>query len=129
MEKAFPKGTEVLIFNHIRDWGENQDNYHYKKGVIEKSVVIQDPSYLSESSIRNFYTVLGEDGKNYFGTYGNGTIGGSFFRTKEDQAEYLTREIRELQENTELLQKQILSLLQARQELLQEDNVKEQKAK
>ena len=37
------------------------------------------------------YTVLGEDGNEYFGNYGSHVLGDSFFMTKEDYADMLVQ--------------------------------------
>ena len=107
MEKKLPAGTEVLIFKYIREWGIDQDYIHFKKGVIQNSVLSEDLSTHGSPYFKNFYTVKGEDGLLYFGTYGEGTIGGSFFRTKEDHQAYLSGEIRSLQEKRASLDAQI----------------------
>ena len=39
------------------------------------------------------YTVIGEDGKEYFGNYKDPVLGDSFFMTQEDYIHYLERKI------------------------------------
>lgn len=110
MEEKKPAGTEVLIFKHVREWGPKQDNIHFKKGIIQNSFLTEDLATHGSPVFKNFYTVLGEDGCLYFGTYGEGTIGGSFFRTKEDHQAYLSNEIRILQEKRASIDNQIEKL-------------------
>ena len=107
MEEKKPVGTEVLIFKHVREYGPNQDNIHYKKGIIQSSTLTENLSHHGSPVYKEFYTVQGEDGCMYFGTYGEGTVGGSFFRTKEDQIQYLSNEIRRIQEQRESLAMEI----------------------
>ena len=86
-------GDEVLIFKYIREWGINQDYEHYIKGYIVKRKMSDDLSHHgSPWNVMN-YTVIGEDGKEYFGNYKNPILGNSFFMTQEDYIYYLKRKI------------------------------------
>lgn len=82
--KVLPKGTEVLIFRYIKYKGVvSNDEYYLRGTVIDCSSLKEDE--LTPTTL----TVLGEDGCEYWGSYGAPIIGDSFFRTKEDQIEYL----------------------------------------
>lgn len=91
MEKIIPNGTEVLIFKYVREWGPNQDDENYIVGTIKSSRMSDDMSIHGSLKCVQIYEVLGEDGNRYIGTYGNGIIGNSFFRTKEDHIKILKR--------------------------------------
>ena len=93
MEKALENGTKVLIFKYISGWGLNQDMEHYIRGTIIKSEISEDLSYHGSPWNVINYTVLGEDGAEYFGNYGHHTLGCSFFMTEEDYICYLNRKI------------------------------------
>ena len=103
-EKVLPNGTEVLIFKYRREWGLNQDDVNYIKGTIQSSKLTEDLSYHGTEWRKVFYTVLGEDGNNYFGTYGHGSIGGSFFRTPADHIKALKSKINQNKGKIELLE-------------------------
>ena len=87
MEKILENGTEVLIFNYISGWGLEQDMEHYIRGTIIKSEMSEDLSYHGSPWNVINYTVLGEDGIEYFGNYGKHTLGRNFFMTEEDYIE------------------------------------------
>lgn len=91
MEKIIPNGTKVLIFKYVRACGPNQDDENYIVGTVKSSRMSDDMSIHGSSKYVQIYEVLGEDGKRYIGTYGSGTIGNSFFRTKEDHIKMLKR--------------------------------------
>lgn len=119
MEKIIPNGTEVLIFKYIREWGPNQDDENYVVGFVQSSKTSDDLSVHGSSHYVQIYEVLGNDGNKYIGTYGNGLIGNSFFRTKEDHIEVLKRKIScnketilKLQEKNTEYSKQISSLIE-----------------
>lgn len=86
--KILPKGTEVLVFKYTKFKGEVSNDEYYIRGIVE-SCTINNESELTPSIL----TVLGEDGCEYWGSYGAPIIGNSFFRTKEDQIEYLNSRI------------------------------------
>ena len=91
VKKVIKKGSEVLIFNYIPSWGPKQDTKHYIKGIvtnIEMSEYI--PMHGTPKNVIS-YTVLGEDGNEYFGNYGSHVLGDSFFMTKEDYADMLVQ--------------------------------------
>jgi len=119
MEKIIPNGTEVLIFKYVREWGPNQDDENYVVGIVQSSKTSDDLSIHGSSHYVQIYEVLGNDGNRYTGTYGNGLIGNSFFRTKGDQVEILKRKISHNKETITKLQeknneyiKQISSLIE-----------------
>lgn len=89
----YENGTEVLIFNYIPEWKKEQDFYHFIRGKIIKSEISNDLSYHGSSWNITNYTVLGEDGKEYFGNYKNPHLGDSFFLTEEDYVLFLKRKI------------------------------------
>lgn len=86
--KMLPKGTEVLVFKYTKFKGEVSNDEYYIRGIVE-SCTINEESDLTPSIL----TVLGEDGCEYWGSYGAPILGNSFFRTKEDQIEYLQERI------------------------------------
>lgn len=104
MEKSIPKGTEVLIFKYVREWGLNQDDEHFILGVVQSSKKSDDLSCHGSPWYEQIYEVLGEDGNKYIGTYGKGLIGNSFFRTREDHIEALKRKISSNNESILILQ-------------------------
>ena len=87
--KNIEVGQEVLIFNYRRELGPTQDESEYKRGIVTKIGLSEDLAAHGSVWQERLFTVLGEDGHNYFGTYGEGSIGGSFFRTPEDQVKVL----------------------------------------
>ena len=93
MDETLNIGDEVLIFKYIREWGINQDDEHYIKGIVLKSKMSDDLSYHGSPWCVMNYTVLGEDGKEYFGNYRNPNLGDSFFMTQVDYINYLERKI------------------------------------
>ena len=97
-EKIVPNGTEVFIFNYISSW-DDQDYEHFIKGTIKSSEWSDDLSHHGSSWYRRIYTVIGEDGREYIGCYGNGLLGSSFFMTKNHYLAYLQRQIDRNQES------------------------------
>ena len=93
MNNKITEGMEVLIFRYIPEWGYNQDNEHYIIGTVLKKEKYDDVSCHDNSWQKQVYTVLGEDGEVYIGNYGMGLVGNSFFRTREDQINFLRRNI------------------------------------
>ena len=93
MDKELNIGDEVLIFKYITEWGLHQDYEHFIKGIIVKSEISDDLSYHGSPWYKMNYTVLGEDGKKYFGNYKHPHLGNSFFMTKEDYIHFLKRKI------------------------------------
>ena len=81
-ERIYENGTNVFIFKYVLGRRE-QDTKHFIRGIItnqEKSKNIflcKNPLYVMN------YTVLGEDGKEYFGNMGSHVLGDHFFMTKE----------------------------------------------
>lgn len=94
MKEVIPNGTEVLIFHYIREWGTDQDESNYVKGVIQSSKESYDLSYHGTTYNEQIYEVLGNDGKTYYGAYGRGIIGDSFFRTVDDHIKCIKNSIR-----------------------------------
>lgn len=93
MDRVLNIGDEVLIFRYIREWGINQDDECFIRGHVIKSEMSDALSYHGSSWYVMNYTVLGEDGKKYFGNYKEATIGNSFFMTQVDYIHYLERKI------------------------------------
>lgn len=102
MEKIVPNGTEVLIFNYIKEWGPKQDDDKYITGVVQSSTLSDDLSIHGSSYHVLVYKVLGSNGRIYTGTYGYGLIGKYFFRTKEDYIKVLKSRI---SNNNEIISK------------------------
>ena len=98
MNKELNIGEEVLIFRYIPEWGLNQDFEHYIIGNVVKSETSSNLSYHGSPWCTMNYTVLGEDGKKYFGNYINPTLGNSFFMKQEDYIYCLERKIANSQE-------------------------------
>lgn len=93
MNKIIPNGTEVLIFKYVRELGPDQDDENYIVGTVQSSEMSNDLSMHSSPYYVQVYEVLGKDGNIYIGTYGTGSIGNSFFRTKEDHIDILSKKI------------------------------------
>ena len=83
MEEPLEIGTEVLIFNDGNDWDSNQEIEDYIRGTIIKSEMSDDLSYHGSPWYEYYYTVVGENGREYFGRYG------SYFKTEEGYIGYL----------------------------------------
>ena len=98
MDKVLNIVDEVLVFKYIREWGLNQDYEHYVRGNVVKSEMSDDLSYHGSPWCVMNYTVLGDDGIQYFGNYKHPTLGNSFFMTQEDYIHYLERKIANNQE-------------------------------
>ena len=112
-----PNGTEVLIFDYISEWGTDQNYDRYIKGKIIKCELSDDLSYHGSSWHVYNYTVLGEDGREYFGNYGSPVLGGHFFLTKEglikvfkNKMAWNQRNIDKLVKENEEYEKKILKL-------------------
>ena len=88
-KKILPVGTEVLVFKYIREHGPSNDKINYIKGVVMSRKDSNDLSQHGSPWYEQVYTVLGEDGKEYYGTYGNGLLGNAFFRTIDDHIDCL----------------------------------------
>lgn len=88
IDNIIPNGTEVLIFkfvdvNIIRKTEEN-----YIKGIIKNSEIMEYPVMYGSPYERRIYTVIGEDKKEYYGTYGFSTTD-YYFMTTEDYTKKL----------------------------------------
>ena len=94
MDKELNIDDEVLIFKYIPEWGLHQDYEHFIKGNIIKSEISDDLSYHGSPWYKMNYTVLGEDGKQYFGNYKHPHLGNSFFMTKEDYIYFLKNKLK-----------------------------------
>ena len=90
-DKQLPIGSEVLILNRSIYPKQNE----YIKGIIQDSTLSENLSHHNSSSwYEIIYTVRGENGAVYVGTYGRDCIGNNvFFMTKEDYIKYLTEKI------------------------------------
>jgi len=104
MGKVLTKGTEVLIFRYLKQFGPIQNEENYIIGTVQSVKSVDSVSKNGTSSVL-VYEVLGNDGKTYTGTYGTGLIGNSFFRTREDHIDNLKRKIARNDENILKLQK------------------------
>ena len=116
--KNIEVGTEVLIFSYRRELGPTQDESEYKRGIVTKVSLSEDLAAHGSVWQEKLFTVLGEDGHNYFGSYGEGSIGGSFFRTPRDQMNVLRlrqeqnkEQIKRLEEENEQYGDMIASLI------------------
>ena len=94
MDKGLNIGDELLIFKYIPEWGLHQDYEHFIRGKIIKSEISDDLSYHGSPWYKMNYTVLGEDGKQYFGNYKHPHLGNSFFMTKEDYIYFLKNKLK-----------------------------------
>lgn len=97
MNEIKPNGTEVLIFKYVRE-NSYQDENNFITGIIISSKQSDDLSYHGSSWYEQIYEVLGEDGKKYYGCYGDGLIGSSFFRTREDHIKRIKNKIKRNEE-------------------------------
>lgn len=121
MEKIIPNGTEVLIFKYISEWGPNQDDENYVVGIVQSSKTSDDLSIHGSSHYVQIYEVLGNDGNRYTGTYGNGFVGNSFFRTREDHIEILKRKISHNKETITKLQEKNSEYINQISSLIEKD--------
>ena len=93
MEDLVKNKTEVLVFKYVDGRGPNQDMIHYTKGKVVGSELSHDLSIHGSCHYETIYTVLGEDGKNYRGTYRTAWIGDHFILTVNDYIKYLEQSI------------------------------------
>lgn len=119
MEKQLNIGDEVLIFNYIPEWSPNQDMTRYKIGHVIEKKLSHDLSYHGSPWCVMNYTIIGNDGRKYFGNYIHPTLGDSFFMKEEDYIEYLKQEIIYKQNKIYEIQKEIIEI-QERIESVQE---------
>ena len=90
--KNIENGTEVLIFK--KNWLDNTcDKKTFIRGIIINCELSDDLSQHGSPWYENIYTVLGEDGNTYKGTYGSGFFGNCVFITPEDHIAYLKHQI------------------------------------
>lgn len=100
MDNKVNVGDEVLIFeSYYNDDYDKGINWYYpiKPFIRGKVVSVERSDDLSQHGSPwhvTIYTVLGEDGKIYRGTYRHSIIGNSFFYTKGDYVECLNNYIR-----------------------------------
>ena len=81
MDKKYESGTEVLIFNYMKDIMDQQE---LLKGIIVDSETSNNYTEEEEPIKITKYIVLGDDNNIYFGNYGYPTIGTNTFMTMED---------------------------------------------
>ena len=93
MKKIVPNGAEVLIFKYVKEYGFEQDEENFIRGIVQSSESSPDLANHGNPWYKEIYEVLGEDGKTYHGAYGFGIIGDSFFRTVEDHIEIINHKI------------------------------------
>ena len=77
--RVLETGTKVLIFNDIESMID---------APLLQGVVIVTKKYEEDNTIN--YIVLGEDGNEYYGSYGKKGLGNRFFLLKRDYIDYLT---------------------------------------
>lgn len=121
--KKIPNGTEVLIFSE-KDY--YIDKTKFIKGIIINSKEINDFYYQGSTWNEQLYTVLGEDGKNYEGTYGNAYVGEFFIKTIADyiknvgiSIEENNKQISNLHKKNEILYQTIISLILPKQKQIE----------
>ena len=83
MKNIIPNNTEVLIFNSHMDF-DSQLDATLIEGRIISSYESDDLSQHGSPWTEQIYSVQGEDGKIYKGTYGSPIIGSHYFMTIED---------------------------------------------
>lgn len=121
--KKIPNGTEVLIFSE-KDY--YIDKTKFIKGIIINSKEINDFYYQGSTWNEQLYTVLGEDGKKYEGTYGNAYVGEFFIKTIDDyiknvgiSIEENNKQISNLHKKNEILYQTIISLILPKQKQIE----------
>ena len=121
--KKIPNGTEVLIFSE-KDY--YIDKTKFIKGIIINSKEINDFYYQGSTWNEQLYTVLGEDGKKYEGTYGNAYVGEFFIKTIADyiknvgiSIEENNKQISNLHKKNEILYQTIISLILPKQKQIE----------
>lgn len=90
MDKVLNIDDEVLIFRYF---GKQLDYEHFLKGKITNSKMSDDLSHHGSPWYVRYYTVLGEDGVEYFGQYMHSTLNDYLFMTKDDYLDYLKRKV------------------------------------
>ena len=110
-------GTKVLIFHRY----EREKEYmcEFIQGEVIKSELSDDLSHHGSPWYVTNYTVLGEDGKKYFGNYEHPTLGDYCFLTIKDYIIYLKRVV----EGCDKKIRELKDLKKSINELL--DNIKE----
>lgn len=83
MKNIIPNNTEVLIFNSNMDFNSQLDTTLIEGKVIS-SHESDDLSQHGSPWIEQIYSVQGEDGNIYKGTYESPIIGSHYFMTIED---------------------------------------------
>ena len=106
MEDLVKNKTEVLVFKYAYGRGPNQDMIHYIKGKVVESKLSHDLSIHGSCHYENIYTVLGEDGTYYRGTYRTAWIGNYFILTISDYIKYLEQSISLNNEKIEMMKKE-----------------------
>lgn len=101
--KIIENGTEVLIFKYISQRGIRQNEDNYILGEVISSEKSHDLSYHGSPYHVQIYQVIGEDGMLYRGSYDTGTIGNSYFRTKEDHIKKLYQRVEQNNQNIQKL--------------------------
>lgn len=121
--KKLPNGTEVLIFSE-KDF--DIDKINFIKGIIINSRETNDFYYQGSTWNEQLYTVLGEDGKKYEGTYGNAYVGEFFIKTIDDyiknvgiSMEKNNKLISNLHKKNEILYQTIISLILSKEQQIE----------
>lgn len=86
-------GTEILIFKYVPEKKINQDYEHFIRGKIIESEILSEVSYNTYPWYVPRYTLLGEDGIIYYGSYKYPSFGDSFFMTEEDYVLFLKNKV------------------------------------
>ena len=87
IEKQLKVGEEVLIFDRKINVQRDGTESFIRGTVIE--AIQEDLSYRGSPWYVDSYRVIGEDNKEYIGSYGNSVIGNAYFFTEEDYIFYL----------------------------------------
>ena len=93
MEKNLKIGDQVLIFE--RRYQSRLGIEPYKKGIVISHQKADELSVHGSPWSVDLYKVMGEDKKEYIGSYGHSIIGNAYYYTIEDYIDYLNYKIKE----------------------------------
>ena len=124
--KKIPNGTNVLIFS---EKNYDIDKTNFIKGIIINSKEVNNFYHQGSTWNEQLYTVLGEDGEKYEGTYGNAYVGEFFIKTIDDYIKNIGKSIEEnnkliscLNENNKILYQTIISLILPKEQQIERDS-------
>ena len=106
MDNLIKNGDEVLVFNYLSKSKNSENMKHYIKGKVLSSNLSHDLSVHGSAHYERIYTVLGDDGKYYIGTYGMAWVGNYFILSIEGYISYLKCAISSNNKTIETIQRE-----------------------